>query len=113
MKVFTLKDKYIIDKPTFIKRLDPNNGWVVSTKEESIKIVSCLQKNSWDGTVVHYYQDREIEQKILAEYYLDSTNGAVHYQHHIYLVLYNYSIHDVTTSGMQKPVKAIGEKELK
>jgi hypothetical protein len=84
MKVVAWKDINILDKTTYTKRLDPRNDWVVPTKEESIRIVSCLQTNNWDGTVVHYYQDEDTERDILKDYYLDSTNGAVHYQHHIY-----------------------------
>jgi hypothetical protein len=91
MKVVAWKDINILDKTTYTKRLDPRNDWVVPTKEESIKIVSCLQENNWDGTVVHYYQEEDTERDILAAYYSDSTSSAVHYQHHIYfstVVLY-------------------------
>jgi hypothetical protein len=82
--VFKKKDQDIIDKTTYTKRLDPQNDWVVPSKEESIKIVSCLQKCSWDGTVVRKFNDETTEEAVLADYYLDSTTGAVHHQHHIY-----------------------------
>jgi hypothetical protein len=84
MKVVAWKDINILDKTTYTKRLDPRNDWVVPSKQESIQIRECLQKSNWEGTVVREFQDEATEEAILASYYLDSTTGAVHYQHHIY-----------------------------
>ena len=74
------------DKTTITKRLDPQQiDWVVPTKEESIKIDTCLIKhNNWDGIILRPYQIKSTEDKILKDHYLDPKYGAVHYQHHIF-----------------------------